>query len=596
MRASAPRPFPLQFLGLRWPRPVAIAVCGLLGVLLPAAFGALFGVRAPVVHDEFSYLLGADTLSHGRLANPAPALPEFFEAPHVLVAPTYASKYPPGQPLVLALGQALTGRPIWGVWLGCGLFGASLCWMLQAWAGRRWALALSIVVLLTLGTSSYWAQSYWGGMLPATGAALVLGGMRRLLVSPLVVPSVATAVGAVLLASTRPYEGLLVCLPAAALILAALRRDPAPLRLKLRRVVLPFAVVGVLAGTGTGIYNDAVTGDWRRSPYLLHLDQYFHQGPFLFSAASEPTREPVERVARFYDEHRTQPLRGFALAKRSVVNLFVRSGQALGVPFGFAGAPTPQPQGYRGVLLWLALLVPAVWVRARWPSALALVLALAALECAAWLYLPKYPFSLLPVVVGAWLVAFLLAWPRNRWGTFIVITALLVLGGQAVVWWWSSHYSAPAVPLILAGAATALQRLRRARGAGENRQLLGQVLVAVFAVHLATLALTTALASPRPGNNPGRSLLWRADLVHRLESNGGRHLVFVRYAPGFTVHEEWVYNGAALADGSIVFAHDLGAGNAALIEALPGRSVWVAKVSERGLEVEPYRQQRFRRP
>ncbi len=152
-----------RLVSLRWPPRAAIVFCGILGTILPAIFGIVMGVPDPVIHDEFSYLLGADTFAHGRLTNPSPALPEFFEAPHVLVVPSYTSKYPPGQPLFLALGQ-MAGQPIWGVWLGCGLFAASLCWMLQAWSSRKWALTVTVLAIVTLGTSTYWAQSYWGGM------------------------------------------------------------------------------------------------------------------------------------------------------------------------------------------------------------------------------------------------------------------------------------------------------------------------------------------------------------------------------------------------------------------------------------------------
>ena len=236
-----------RLLSLRWPPQAAIVFCGILGNILPAIFGIVMGVPDPIIHDEFSYLLGADTLAHGRLTNPSPALPEFFEAPHVLVEPSYTSKYPPGQPLFLALGQ-MAGQPIRGVWLGCGLFAASLCWMLQAWeSSRKWALTvtcagdrhaghLDVLGAIVLGRHAGrdWRRS---------GGALLLGGLRRTMRRPHAIDSVFTAAGVILLANTRPYEGLLVCVPAAGLARVTWLTRPGASVARQARCPLPCPVV-----------------------------------------------------------------------------------------------------------------------------------------------------------------------------------------------------------------------------------------------------------------------------------------------------------------------------------------------------------------
>src|SRR5271155_1592578 len=189
---------------------VSLMFLGVVAIRL--AVVPLLPVPIPGIHDEFSYLLMADTFAHGRLANATHPMWMSFETFHVNWFPTYSSMYPPAQGFAMAIGQLL-GSPWFGVVLSDAAMCAAILWMLQAWMPARWALLGGVFAALNLGIASYWMNSYWGGAMAGAGGALVLRALARILRHATVGSALLLGLGVAILANSRPYEGFLFCVP-----------------------------------------------------------------------------------------------------------------------------------------------------------------------------------------------------------------------------------------------------------------------------------------------------------------------------------------------------------------------------------------------
>jgi hypothetical protein len=481
-------------------------------------------VPVPGIHDEYSYLLLGDTLAHGRLANPTHPMWLSFESFHVNWFPSYSSKYPPAQGAALALGQLL-GHPWIGVLLSDALMCAVILWMFEAWLPPRWAFLGGVLVALKFGIASYWMNSYWGGAVAAIGGALVLGALPRLVRRARPRDSLLLGLGIAILANTRPFEGLLFCIPAAGWFLYWLggkTRSDLPRRSRVLRGFLPAAAILALTFAFMGFYNWRLTGNALLFPHALNARTYRSVGLFLWEHPKAPLVYHNQQFEDFYNGWEREDY------NNSWHDVLTVSAEKL-----IRGGST--------YLWWGAVLL-----------------------------LPGLFFALL-----------------DRKVRLPLLTFLLVSAGVFSSIWSMPHYAAPLTCVIFLLLVQAIRHLRTRSPRGRPLGLaLSWAVVCLLATDV-VVSVGSHHCDPLIWTCQGDPS--RAAIAEKLAQTPGKHLIMVRYTEDHNIHDEWVYNGAEIDGAKVLWARELdGEQNAKLFAYFKDRQVWLVTPDDDNTKLIPY--------
>lgn len=518
---------------------LAVATVGATALLLRLAILPLCPVPNPFIPNDFSFLLASDTFASGRLTNPTPAMWTHFETIHITMKPTYMSMYFPAQGLVLAAGKVLLGRPWYGVLCASALMCAAICWMLQAWLPPTWALLGGILAVLHLGLFSYWINTYsGGGSVAALGGALVLGALPRFMRTVRRRYSLLLAAGLILVATTRPYEGILLCIPAAAVLghwLIRGKNRPAPAVL-LRLAAAPLAMI-IAGGAWFAYYNYRAFGSPVTPPYSIDRATYA-MAPYFVWQHQRP--EPVYHhtvMRRFYYE---KELSDF---------------EKIHTPSGFL--PQTLYKAMSGVMFFagIALLPPLIMLRRVF---------------------------------------------MDRRIRFLVACVLVLAAGMVIEIFLVPHYLAPFTSAFYAIGLQAMRHLRLWSPGGQPVGLGIVRLLVLSCVVLAALRtwaqpLHLKLAEWPVSQwidtwyGPGPFGAKRAHVAAELEQLPGKQLVIVRYSSSHDPYDEWVYNAADIDGSKVIWAQEMdSADDRDLIRYYKDRRVWLVQPDLQPVQISPY--------
>lgn len=482
----------------------------------------------PRVQDELNYAVGARLLAHGRLWEPAHPLADFFETFFLIVRPVYVPCYFPGPTLLFAVG-AILGLKSWVVPLLLAGLTVALAYRVASMVAGEGAGLLAALLLLANSAVRLFSTMVMSQIPMALLGLLMIWSWLHWRHSRRWIWVVLLGLFAGWAADTRPVDALAFAAPIGLAMIGSLAkagaRAIAATAGLLALGALPFIALQAFIDVG-------VNGRAGQTPYVRYLavDQPgtefgylpgagFKRPDLLQSPRKLETRLPQKQIY-YHDmvaEEAGSRSHGLIpwLLDRGFVTLFealptvTQEDARAGIPA--SGGP---------LLLMLPLALMALRQGKRWSSPAALLLAI----------------------------------------------ALLMFGLYLFNWFFLAHYMLPiiAIGAVLIGSVATMWSV-------ASRRVIERFMALFLPMGVAALCV---MALPElNGLHDETKMPVMSAVQETLAKIDSPAVVFFRFTPGCSVHEEPVYNidAAWPDDAHIVRVQDLGARDLEVVDYYAAR-------------------------
>ncbi|HJZ95203.1 MAG TPA: hypothetical protein VKE70_01775 [Candidatus Solibacter sp.] len=161
---------------------------------------------------------------------------------------------------------------------------------------------------------------------------------------------------------------------------------------------------------------------------------------------------------------------------------------------------------------------------------------------------------------------------RQRRLLVLLLSALLLLAGNAMYPFFFPHYSAPLCGITILMIVCGMRHLRLWR---RRRKPVGAAVVCGLLLSITVSEGATAAGGLLQPWFVSATYTARAQVLRQLAAAGGKHLILVRYSPHHEFHYGVVFNDADIDRSPVIWARALDeASNKALANYYHDRSVW----------------------